>query len=886
MNATGRKRVGSQLALYFAAAALEALAALAYLFVIPADPKNSILFGFSLPRLLLVGALLVLGAGGVALAAQAWRDYRWAARVKAWVTSPHRWRFVGFAVAGSVLLGWLGVWTPAYRLQEFGPYLERLQPLLAWLLLVGLQSVYLWLAWRGGGWKTLREELAASRGALRYAGLALAGLLLLWLVIALTGLGLIPDTVHWNDTGVPLLAAPVTLAVLLGAVLLWLENKLKNWPARRLDGLLFALIWIAAAAAWVLQPLPRSFFAPGPYPPNGEYAPFSDAAVYDVTAQYALVGQELGDGLHVDKPLYSTLLVGLHLLAGQDYDPVMALQAALLAVLPALLYLLGKELHSRSAGVVVAVLALAHGMGLIEAVPYILTSNAKLMMSEVPLAVMLVLFTLLVVRWLKQPQQNGTALLLAGGVLGLSTLVRHNTWFLLPLVLLLAFVGGVGRWYKRLVGPVLLLVVLVVSIAPWMWRTDRVTHSPLYFMGPLQGVVWKQRYVPALESTATPASTASAGETAAGTTVPDGLVTPEAAAVQTAEPQAIASTGGLGKILGAVQFIAAHFFHNLVAMALILPTTLRYDDLVHTLQQPGSYWSADWLGQLSLGGGLLLLANLVWLAVGIGFAWKRWRLAGLTPLVMVLGYLAASAVARTSGGRYVVPVDWGVYLYFSLGLAQGITWLALLLGRHRAPESAAPVEAKSQPPAPAARAVGQGLLAALACLAIGVAVVLTDTAFPRRYTPLQSADFLAGAQSAALSQATGWDEAQLSQFLRQESAVVLSGRALYLRQYGIDVGEPDAYSYYRGMSFPRLVFTLIGPEGSSGVVLPLPQPPPAGSFPNGADVVVLGCRTPAYLDALAVLVQEDEGQWLLRSPQAPLQCPLPQPVCDDNHNCQ
>ncbi len=72
MNATGRKRVGSQLALYFAAAALEALAALAYLFVIPADPKNSILFGFSLPRLLLVGALLfsvqVGSLGGAGLA--------------------------------------------------------------------------------------------------------------------------------------------------------------------------------------------------------------------------------------------------------------------------------------------------------------------------------------------------------------------------------------------------------------------------------------------------------------------------------------------------------------------------------------------------------------------------------------------------------------------------------------------------------------------------------------------------------------------------------------------------------------------------------------------------------------------------------------------------
>lgn len=875
------KLQGNGLMLYFAAAALEALAGLAYLFAIPADPKNSILFGFSLPRLLLALALLAAGAIGAVQALRAWREPSWAERVKAWLFSSRvRWAAWVIAAIG-VLLGWVGVWTPAYRLLQYGPYLERLRPLLVWALLVGLQTFGLLLAWRGGGWKGLREELAAQSGALVYSGLTLAVLLLVWLAVALTGVGLIPDGVHWNDTGVPLLAEQVSLALVLGAAMLLLERRLQSRLGRGADGLLFGLIWVVAAVLWVLQPQPRSFFAPGPYPPNGEYAPFSDAAVYDVTAQYALIGQGLGNGQHVDKPLYSTLLVGLHLLAGQQYQPVVALQAALLAILPALLYLLGKELHSRTAGVVVAALATGRGMNTITAVQYVLSSSPKLMMSEVPLAVMLVLLALLLVRWLKQPQLKGASLLLAGGVLGLSTLIRHNTWFLLPLVLLLAFAGEAGRWSKRLARPLLVMVMLVISIAPWMWRTVQVTGSPLYFMGPLQGVVWKQRYAPALGTPAVPAPAA----VAPAPTAAEGA----AEAQPPARPADVASSvGGAGRILGVLQFISAHFFHNLVAAALILPTTLRYDDLRYTLQQPGSYWAAEWLGELSPGGGLLLLANLIWLAVGIGFVWKRWRLAGLTPLAIVVGYLAASAVARTSGGRYLVPADWGVYFYFGLGLAQGIAWLAALLGWGSAVQNGLPAESGCQPTgaAPAAGMARQGLLAALGCLAVGLTIILADGGFPRRYPPSSPADLAAVLQAAGLSGVTAWDERQVNEFLRQEPAVILPGRALYPRHYGIDAGEPDAYSFYRGMAFPRLVFTLIGPQGSNGVILPLPQPPPAGSFPNGADVLVLGCRAPAHVDAVAVLVQGEGGQWLLRSPSAPLRCPLPQPLCDDNRNCR
>jgi hypothetical protein len=107
------------------------------------------------------------------------------------------------------------------------------------------------------------------------------------------------------------------------------------------------------------------------------------------------------------------------------------------------------------------------------------------------------------------------------------------------------------------------------------------------------------------------------------------------------------------------------------------------------------------------------------------------------------------------------------------------------------------------------------------------------------------------------------------------------GRALYPRYYIENEGEVHFYPVIV-MGFPRTTFTLIGPKGEQGIILPGDKP---RYFPQGVDTLVLGCREQYYVDALAVIVLDEKGAIYTRSPQSSLQCPLTQPVCDNNHNC-
>jgi hypothetical protein len=80
--------------------------------------------------------------------------------------------------------------------------------------------------------------------------------------------------------------------------------------------------------------------------------------------------------------------------------------------------------------------------------------------------------------------------------------------------------------------------------------------------------------------------------------------------------------------------------------------------------------------------GFFLAANLIILSIGIGAAWKRVRFAALVPLMVFLFYNLANAFARTSGGRYIVPVDWVIYFYYAIGLIEVIRFCISAMGFH------------------------------------------------------------------------------------------------------------------------------------------------------------------------------------------------------------
>ena len=76
------------------------------------------------------------------------------------------------------------------------------------------------------------------------------------------------------------------------------------------------------------------------------------------------------------------------------------------------------------------------------------------------------------------------------------------------------------------------------------------------------------------------------------------------------------------------------------------------------------------------------------------------------------------------------------------------------------------------------------------------------------------------------------------------------------------------------------------------VVLPMDEP--KLSFPDAAEVIVGGCQVGQstvlssylnFIDAAFVVILDEPVRVYIRVPEAPLACPLREPVCDNNHNC-
>ncbi len=680
-------------------------------------------------------------------------------------------------------------------------------------------------------WKGLLSE---EKTALIASLVVLALFLAFWLVVGMTRLGLTRD-VFWDKTGVPLLNLQVLaalavslLAVVLGPAVLQVGRPGLRPTRPWLDAAIFVAIWAVAALAWNGTPQTHSHFAPGPYPPNYEYYPYSDAMNYDLDAQFPLIGiDQGGKGLAVDKPLYSTFLVYLHAIAGQDIAAVVSLQVIALAVFPALLYLLGKALHSRAVGLFVAALAIFKEINAIRGSLIIWTvSTPKMLMSEFPTAVGLALLCLLVFLWLRDTHKKPVYAMAAGGVLGLLTMLRNNPWFLLPVIILVAGLAYGRQWKRWLAASGLFILVLLIAIAPWEWRNYRVRGEPFHFLTTLQTTIWENRYLPAIPTVAAPSGQA-----------PESVVPGVQSTQQALLPPQVPTNpaGPLSRYGEVFFFVANNFSHNLIASALTLPTAFIANDLDHTINGQGaaSLWAVGWDGRLSLEAAVLLLVELALMALGIGFCWSRWKIAGLAPLLICLAYMLALGLARTSGGRYIVPVDWVTYFYFGLGLVQVGLWAVRLWqpGGAGAQRVGVVQPAGEQGLGQAPGRWRNGLGAVLAVFLVGLSVPLSSTFFHNPF-PVESRNaVLQRLAGSDLQGKLGYTSQELENFSRMPGAYIAYGRALYPRYLDY---QTDAYAkeIYNDLpkTYPHLVFEMIVPNAWNTIDLPLDQF--AGFFPE------------------------------------------------------
>ncbi|MEI7846032.1 MAG: hypothetical protein WCK35_09535, partial [Chloroflexota bacterium] len=425
----------------------------------PTNTENGVIFGYSASRLGLMGLMLTI-TGGLAIIVV----------FKQRLTFLSKKQFQKFyyilslllsilATTGIIILRALGT-SSSYT---FGAYATRLTPLASWLAISSLEFAFL-LA-RGNKFFNFGKN--ETRIFFRITGFAVIILTLIVCFIATTRLGITPyNDGSWGKPTTPLLEWQLLLAIILSLTFGELE---KRWHWLKKDRYTFILVYLFTCLLWLSQPINPGFFATAPRAPNFEIYPFSDALIYAQYAQSALVGNGFLWPDVPTRPLYITLITWLHFIAGQDYNRVIVLQTLLLAAFPAVLYLVGKELSGRPLGIGLAVLAAFRDLTANIAAPFALNyTYTKLFFSEIPTALLLSLFFLIILRWMRKPLPAWYPFL-AGGLLGLSTLIRLQSAVVLAAVIPISYfvISNHKRWLN---GSIFIVLGLTLTIAPWLTR--------------------------------------------------------------------------------------------------------------------------------------------------------------------------------------------------------------------------------------------------------------------------------------------------------------------------------------------------------------------------------------------------------------------------------
>jgi len=812
---------------------------------LPSDTEGGVLFGLSAFRLAGIVFLFAWIAFAVYLSMQANRNITWREKhLDSLFTSRAGDLYLIISLlavlGGQALLAILWGLSQDRSVFTYVAYATRLAPLLNLVSLAGIEFI----AWIAFNRRYARESIKAANNSLLHK------VWLVWIVlgvlaafVALTGLGIVPDkTGEWGLPGVPLLEWQIMVACLACvAVLLWESKSGSN--TKHADLWISLALWAGILLLWLSQPVNPNFSALPPRAPNFEIYPFSDAQVYDEFAQSLLIGNGLKGKEIPPRPLYITFLAFLHLVAGQEYTRVIAAQLVFLALLPVGLYWVGREMYGRPIGVAIALL-----VGFREQTSNVAASFAnglsysKLYLSEVPVTIPLAFFTFLAIRWVRAKYSNYLAFI-AGGVLGIGILIRTQAVVALPMTILIALLMDRKSFYPILRSALLMTLAVVLAASPWLIRNYQNTGHLIFDSPFTQTINLAQRYsrMNGIEADALRRSDETDIE------YNDRLISIFKDAVSQNPKEA-------------VRVVFNRIFNNCVDNVLLLPLRNDLNSPQELLQPTRAFWE-EWNGKPTTSQTILLAFYLFLLGLGFSAAWKRLGLLGLLPLGINLLYNVWTSLALLAGQRFLVAMDWSIYMYYMIGLLVLIGNFMLLMESARASflTWAGSLDLDlSQPLNVSTRPWSHFLLAGALFLFVGASVPLSEAVFPQRYPPATQDQIINEFITSPAFSASNLNAACIQQTISTNGLIALRGRALSPRYYESGEGEFTDKLGYRPGEQPRLLFYLTG-DYYGLIILNVNETP--GFFPHASDVIVFRDGTDGN-NAWFVLVKHDAREEL------------------------
>jgi hypothetical protein len=811
----------------------------------PSEAGSAVLFGFSYLRVALILVVLSLLVGILIFLFGSFRNSHLTQQIENLFVrlTSQDWAFwiaILWMVTSYVLL-----FLSEHRLGLFASYRERLLPILIWLAILSAQFTFILFYRRDSNAGILREQRGIFLGSL----ILLISLGLLTLVIYLTRIGLTPDQVYWQGPGTPILLHQIFLAV-LGAILFYgLIERTNLGKSNQLDLVIFVGLWGIACLVWLSQSARLTYFSLEPREPNFQSYPFSDALIYDSTSHEFLIGKPMPADLWV-KPIYSLFLALLHLLAGENYALLVSLQVIILAVIPSFVYLITTYLDKRLAGVAAAFFVIIRERNAMALSDIIQVSHSKLLLSDVFAMGEMILLVCLVVWWLKQPLERRAAPIAVGGMLGLLILTRGHPILIIPFVFLVGFIvlrPNLKLWYESSFRIVLGLSLVLL---PWFWHTYQSTGK-FTFQDPSSPYAVNDTLVKLY--------------TNSGNSSPD-TVSENSPSYGEFQSQAFRSF--IEHPIDVSYFTSAHYFHNVIFSYVYLPQSFQIEDLSRYVKRL-PFWDRAWNGSIPVESQILMLLNLAVLSLGLSVAWKKVNKLAFVPLILGIAYNLSIAVPRRSGWRFILPADWVTLVFYAIGIIQLVVILQAIAKRQVAEGNTSDVIFPQSSPS---KLRGQSIVMfGLPFFLIGMGLVFGHHLFGSLYPAKSQQELLQIYQNA--SQSTSDAEiTMLKGFLQKDGATIVHGKALYPVYLKAEEGMVNVnWPSFAPQPYNRLAFYLIGPQSIS-VNLPMDSPPL--SFPDGASVMVIGCKVQTGdINALSVLIQGDTPVYYNSEAFLTLSCP-------------
>ena len=639
---------------------LQSLPAIRNIVKIPVDPKNVFLLGLTRGRLLLLGIISALDILAFILL------FSKNLRKKAVnvITSIQIVRKITHSASFVLaVIFWIVIWLPKYRLGVYWEEYERLRPLLIWLGGVGGELFLLLRIFA-------LEISGTSRG--KNKPVSLKPLLIsIFTTLLIAGLFLfLIKNVGFNSGIIEPAPAPITPLQLF---LLWLlvtlllgagrKRALFSRPASTL--ITAALLYLASAILFLSSHLPCKGDMVGIYPPNYACYPDSYDAVYQVGSLYTYFGEGIYNQWFTDKPIYMLFLTVCQWIAGIKLEGFMTAQTLFLCLLPPAIFLLARRLSNYYAALLAAGITIITQYNAILLYSKLGGVNILIAATEIFTAFLLTCAATILFKWFGKPDHS-LHLLAIGIILGLTTLSRFNAALIIPCI-------GISllfhlRKNKRLIPRSLIFFALGLAIA----------LTPWFLINPIVTPGWENPYFEKIqtifiERSASPSIDENLGSipvTASNNPIlPDGINSDQYDMAQTLTNEQQNNTV-IDQDHGFLAQVLLHNANNIASAFFALPINAAFDNSDVITNQP--FWDRDfqaiWTKSITPTNFLLWCFSIFLFMWGIYQCWRHHSFASLSPLIIFAGYHLGNSLALTSGGRYLVPVTWVVFLYSAAGL--------------------------------------------------------------------------------------------------------------------------------------------------------------------------------------------------------------------------